>query len=131
MRTRGGTCLLDGACEYGDVWWPCARLLSGPSDPEPSRGSAGSGARAGPKAVGPDRSVAPGQLPPGPANSLGLTSTAPGGSLPADSQGLPFLPLPEVGLGTGESGLGPGGRGLRVRSAGAAGSRCMGFRAGR
>lgn len=60
-----------------DVWEPHAGLPTYPADPEPRRGGAGTSAGAGPKAMGPDRSVAPAQLLPGCWHLLGLAAGGP------------------------------------------------------
>lgn len=76
--TRGGTLRADGEARgRRDPPGRHARLLTDPSEPEPSRGGAGGGACAGAgvKAVGPDRSVAPGELPP--ARQLAGTGFSP------------------------------------------------------
>lgn len=141
--TRGGTLRADGEARgRRDPPGRHARLLTDPSEPEPSRGGAGGGACAGAgvKAVGPDRSVAPGELPP--ARLLAGTGFSPVrtprrgrcwaprgdrpvGCFPADSApSLPFLPAPAAALGGPEplrgqvaipagAGRGAGGRSWR------------------
>lgn len=125
--TRGGTLGADGGARgrRGPPGRP-ARLLADPADPEPRRGGAGGGAGAGggPEAVGPDRSVAPGALPPG--RHLAGTRRSPVrtprhqgtvlGAVCQRTQDLPSLPFPHLprggaGRGGQEPLLGPGGHG--------------------
>lgn len=140
--TRGGTLGADGGARgrRGPPGRP-ARLLADPADPEPRRGGAGGGAGAGggPEAVGPDRSVAPGALPPG--RHLAGTRRSPVrtprhqgtvlGAVCQRTQDLPSLPFPHLprgGAGRSPS-WGPVAMAPPVPRAGLAGAAGEGARA--
>lgn len=78
-RERRGAELLGAHGEFGrrDVWEPHARFPTCSEDPEPRRGGAGTSAGAGPKAMGPDRSVALALLLPGSVHFSGPASGGP------------------------------------------------------